>query len=94
MDAAQLPRRLDDVTLAAINTNYAIAAKLNPTQALVSEDNESPYVNIIATTAKLAHSKKINELVAAYHSRPVAAKAKKLFGDSAIIGWNYNPLSP
>lgn len=48
IEAPQLPRTLDDVTLAVINTNYALDAKLNPTKdALVIEDKNSPYVNIL-----------------------------------------------
>lgn len=49
IDAAMLPRALDDVEAAAINTNYALEANLSPTgSALALEDKESPYVNIIA----------------------------------------------
>ncbi|HSW87491.1 MAG TPA: MetQ/NlpA family ABC transporter substrate-binding protein [Rhabdochlamydiaceae bacterium] len=49
VDAATLPRSLSDVDAAAINTNYALEAKLNPlTDAIVLEDKNSPYVNIIA----------------------------------------------
>ena len=48
IEAPQLPRTLDDVSLAVINTNYALDAKLNPTKdALVIEDKNSPYVNIL-----------------------------------------------
>lgn len=48
LDAAQLPRTLDDVTISVINTNYALNAGLNPTKdALVIESSESPYVNIV-----------------------------------------------
>ncbi len=92
--AAELPRSLSDVSLAAINTNYAIAAKLNLQQAIVSESKTSPYVNIIATTVTLAHSKKIKDLVAAYHSKAVAKTVKKIFGNQAIIGWNNTSLLP
>lgn len=48
VDAAMLPRSIDDIDLAAINTNYALAANLNPIQeAIVLESSESPYVNVI-----------------------------------------------
>ena len=92
--AAELPRSLSDVSLAAINTNYAIAAQLKPKQAIASESNTSPYVNIIVTVPKLAHSKKIKELVAAYQSKAAAKTVKKLFGNQAVIGWNNTSLSP
>lgn len=49
VDAGMLPRSLDDVDVAAINTNYALEAKLVPSKdALAVENIDSPYVNIIA----------------------------------------------
>lgn len=48
LESATLPRVLDQVDLAVINTNYALQAKLNPTKdALFIEDKESPYVNVL-----------------------------------------------
>lgn len=48
MQAAQLPRVLDDVALAVINTNFALEANLNPGKdALFLEQKDSPYVNIL-----------------------------------------------
>ncbi len=46
-DAAMLPRTLPDVDAAAINTNYALEAHLNPKDALVLESKDSPYVNVL-----------------------------------------------
>ncbi len=49
VEAAQLPRTLEDVTISIINTNFAMNADLNPmNDALFIEDKTSPYVNIIA----------------------------------------------
>lgn len=48
LEAPQLPRSFEDVTIAVINTNYALDAKLNPTKdALFIEQSDSPYVNIL-----------------------------------------------
>lgn len=49
LEAAQLPRALDDVTLAVINGNYAIDAGLKPNQdALALEAGENnPYANVL-----------------------------------------------
>jgi D-methionine transport system substrate-binding protein len=48
IEAAQLPRTLDDVDIAVINTNFAMNANLNPVNdALFMEDKTSPYVNIL-----------------------------------------------
>ncbi len=49
VDAAMLPRSLQDVDAAAINTNYALEAGLSPLKdALVLESKDSPYANVIA----------------------------------------------
>ena len=48
LEAAQLPRSLDDTSASVINAGYANSAKLDPNLAIAKEDNTSPYVNIIA----------------------------------------------
>lgn len=50
LEAATLPRVLGDVDAAVINSNYALEAKLVPTEdALVLESpKDNPYVNILA----------------------------------------------
>ncbi|MCX7780756.1 MAG: MetQ/NlpA family ABC transporter substrate-binding protein [Negativicutes bacterium] len=48
LEAPLLPRSLDDVAIAVINTNYALEAKLVPTKdALFLEPKDSPYANIL-----------------------------------------------
>ena len=48
LEAAQLPRSLQDVDAATINGNYAMEAGFNPLRdSLVIEGADSPYVNII-----------------------------------------------
>ena len=52
VEAAQLPRTLEDVDISIINTNFAMNADLNPmNDALFIEDKTSPYVNIVAVRA-------------------------------------------
>lgn len=49
LEAPLLPRALDDVALAVINTNYALEANLVPTKdALYLEPKDSPYANVLA----------------------------------------------
>lgn len=48
LEAAQLPRTLEDTAASVINAGYADSAKLDPKLAIAVEDNTSPYVNIIA----------------------------------------------
>lgn len=49
IEAALLPRSLDDVTLAVINSNFAMEANLNPVKdSLFTEGGDSPYANLVA----------------------------------------------
>lgn len=48
IEAAQLPRTLDSVDLAAINGNYALAAKLDLLDAIYLENIVAEYLNLIA----------------------------------------------
>ena len=74
LEAATLPRVLDDVDLALINTNYALAAGLNPTRdALFVEGADSPYANLVAARPDNVNSPALLKLVTALRS-PAAKK--------------------
>ncbi len=88
LDAALLPRALDDVELAFINNTYAVPAGYTPTQdALLVEDKDSPYVNLIVAREDNKDDPRVLALVKAYQSDAVVAKANELFKGSAIAGW-------
>lgn len=72
LDAAQLPRTLDDVTISVINTNYALNAGLNPTKdALSIESKQSPYVNIVVVKKGNENNEAIKALNKAITSQEV-----------------------
>ena len=72
LEAAQLPRSLDDLDLAVINTNYALEANLVPAKdALFIEQNDSPYVNILVARAGDENRPEIQKLAAALKSEEV-----------------------
>lgn len=72
LEAATLPRILEQVDLALINTNYALDAKLNPTRdALVIEDSASPYVNFLVGRPGSANDPRVAKLAAALRSAAV-----------------------
>lgn len=72
VEAAQVPRTLDDVDAAVINTNYAMQADLIPTRdALYMESSDSPYVNIIAVRAGDETRPEIQSLMKALRSDDV-----------------------
>jgi D-methionine transport system substrate-binding protein len=69
LEAATLPRVLDDVDLALINTNYALAAGLHPTRdALFIESSDSPYANLVAARPDNVNSPAMRKLVEALRS--------------------------
>ena len=72
VEAAQLPRTLEDVDISIINTNFAMNADLNPMKdALFIEDKDSPYVNIIAVREGDENRDDIKKLLAAIKSDKV-----------------------
>lgn len=72
LEAATLPRVLNQVDLAVINTNYAIEAKLNPVKdSLFIEDATSPYANLLVAREDNATSPAIKKLAAALNSPEV-----------------------
>ena len=69
IDAAMLPRALQDVDAAVVNTNYALSAGLSPLKdALALESKDSPYANIIAIRTGDNHDPRIEALKAAMTS--------------------------
>ena len=72
IDAAQSPRALDDVDAAAINTNYATQAGLDPVKdPILREDPKGPYVNLIAVRAADKDKPWVKTLVESYHTPEV-----------------------
>ena len=72
LDSAMLPRVLDQVDLALINTNYALDAGLDPTKdALAIEGRDSPYVNFLVGRPDNLKDPRVLKLAAALTSAPV-----------------------
>lgn len=72
LDAAVLPRILDQVDLAVINTNYALEAKLVPTRdALVLENGRSVYANLLVARPDNKDSAAVKKLAAALNTPAV-----------------------
>ena len=89
IEAAQLPRSLPDLDIAAVNGNYAIDAGLSvANDALALEDSESlgaqTYGNVIAVRAGEEESDKAKALVAALQSSAVREYIDKTY-DGAVV---------
>lgn len=85
IDAAQLPRTLDDVAGAVINTNYALEADLNPSEdAVIIEGSESPYANIVTVNADRLDDDTIKALVKALQSDTIKAFILEQYEGSVV----------
>lgn len=87
IDAAQTARSLPDVAAAAINTNYAVEAKIEPTSAILREDPKGPYVNLIAVRTVDKDKAWVKALVETYQSPEVKAFILERFKGSVLPSW-------
>ena len=88
LDAAQLPRSLDDLDASAINTNFALSAGLNPGKDAIAQENaKSPYVNLIAVREADKDKPWVAKLVKAYHSEEIKKFIQTEFKGSVLPGF-------
>lgn len=88
LEAAQLPRALDDLDAAAINTNFALSAGLTPGKDAIAQENaKSPYVNIIAVREQDKDKPWVAKLLKAYHSEDTRKFIQSEFKGSVLAGF-------
>jgi len=73
LEAAQLPRALQDADYAFVNGNYALASGLKLTDALRTETISRNYVNLVAVRTADRAKPFARDLAAAYRSREFLA---------------------
>lgn len=83
VEAAMVPNVLADVDYGIINGNYALAAELPA--ALLYENAESPYVNVVSVKAENADSDKSKALAAAVLSQQVVDYFAKYDGQAISV---------
>ena len=85
LESATLPRVLDQVDLAVINTNYALDAGLKPkTDALALEGGDSPYVNYLVARPDNQNDPRIQALARALRSQAVKDFIARKY-DGAVV---------
>ena len=85
LESATLPRVLDQVDMAVINTNYALDAGLKPrTDALAIEGGDSPYVNYLVARPENQNDPRVVALAAALRSQAVKDFIAEKY-DGAVI---------
>ena len=68
LDAAHLPRALDDAQYAIINGNFAISSGLKLSDSVLLEKTPEQYLNIVAVKSKDKNSQWAKDLAEAYQS--------------------------
>jgi len=85
LEGATLPRTLDQVDLAVINTNYALDAKLDPSKdALLIEDKDSPYVNYLVGRPDNKDDPRVQKLAKALTSPEVKAFMEQKYHGAVV----------
>lgn len=90
IEAAQLPRSLDDVDASVITMNFVQSAGISPQEkGIFFEDKDNPLaVMIIATRAKDKDNENYKTFVSAYQSDAVKQFIKETFKGTIEAAWN------
>ncbi|TFW23032.1 MetQ/NlpA family ABC transporter substrate-binding protein [Duganella callida] len=83
LEAAQLPRSLQDADYAFVNGNYALASGLKLKDALITEKISPAYANLVAVRSADKDKQFAKDIAAAYRSREFLAVTNKYFADYA-----------
>jgi len=81
LEAAQLPRSLQDTDYSFVNGNYALASGMKLKEALLTEKISSNYINLVAIRTADKDKQFAKDLAAAYRSREFLAVTNKYFPD-------------
>ncbi len=79
IEAAQLPRSLDDTDYSFVNGNFALASGLKLTEALALEKISPTYQNVVAVRTADKDQPWVQDIAAAYRSREFLAVTEKQF---------------
>jgi D-methionine transport system substrate-binding protein len=86
LEAAQLPRSLDDVDAACINGNYALESGLNPVKdSIIIENADSPYVNIVVVRRGTENDPRITALREALRSAEIRDFINDKWEDGSVV---------
>lgn len=85
MDAAMLPRTLEDAAICVINSNYALEGKLNPAKdSLFREAKDSPFANVLVVRSADKDKDAIVKLGKALQSPEVKKFLEEKYPDSCV----------
>lgn len=88
LDSAQIPRQLNELDAAAINTNFALEAGFVPAEdSIFIEPSDSPFVNLVASRTENKDDEVITQFLELYHSDEVKQFIEEEFTGSIVPSW-------
>ncbi|WP_068267937.1 MetQ/NlpA family ABC transporter substrate-binding protein [Caviibacter abscessus] len=84
LNAEQIGPRISEVDIAVINTNIALASKIEKEKAIYVEGKDSPYANIVAVLKGQENSEKIKKLMSALQSEKVKNYINKKYNKEIV----------
>ncbi|PLR85234.1 MetQ/NlpA family ABC transporter substrate-binding protein [Bacillus sp. V33-4] len=88
LEAAQIPRQLEELDAAAINTNFAVEHGFTPAKdAIAIEPKDSPWANVIAVRTGNEDDAAVKKFVEYYKSDEVKQFIEETFSGSVIAAW-------
>lgn len=85
LDAAQLPRVLNDAALVAITNDFLTPTGLTIEDAILKEGRDSPYANLIVIRTDDKNNPLLQTLVSVMHSKAVVDETEKEYPHGAAI---------
>ncbi|MBM7647355.1 D-methionine transport system substrate-binding protein [Bacillus ectoiniformans] len=88
LEASQIPRQLDELDAAAINTNFAVEHGFTPAKdSIYIEPKESPWVNVVAVRTEDKDAEFAKKFIKYYHTDEVKQFIEEEFSGSVIPSW-------
>ncbi|WP_153127349.1 MetQ/NlpA family ABC transporter substrate-binding protein [Peribacillus tepidiphilus] len=88
LEASQIPRQLEELDAAAINTNFAIEHGFVPSKdSIFIEPKDSPWVNIAAVRSESKDDEAVQQFLDLYHSDEVKKFIEETFQGSVVASW-------
>lgn len=85
LNAAQIPRSLNNVAIGGLTNDYTAPAGFTPSQAVLLEDSNSPYANVVAVRTSEKNKVIFSELLAAIHSKAYTQAVLKAYPNGAAV---------
>lgn len=87
LEAPQLPRSLQDLDAACINTDWALLGGIDASSMVAQEGADSPYANVIVINSKNKDNYTFERFIAIYQSDETKDFVEKRFRGAILPAW-------